>query len=75
MLYILMIILLHNMSKKRTICASVALAVAAVLCTAVAAYWVGKDVNGYGIVAECIMYSAGVAAVWACADDVLKGRE
>jgi hypothetical protein len=64
-----------NMSKKRTICAGIALAVAAVLCTAVAAYWVGKDVNSYGIVAECLIYSAGVAAIWACTDDVLKGRE
>ena len=64
-----------NMSKKRIICAGIALAVAAVLCAIVAAYWIGKDVNGYGIVAECVMYSAGVAAVWACADDVLKGHE
>lgn len=64
-----------NMSKKRTICAGVALAIAALLCAIVAAYWMGKDVNGYGIVAECVMYSAGIAAIWACADDVLKGRE
>lgn len=63
------------MKKSRILCACIALAVAAVLCAIVAAYWVSKDVNGYGIVAECVMYSAGVAAVWACTDDVLKGRE
>lgn len=63
------------MKKSRILCAVVALIVAVALCTYVGVCWANKEVSCYGIVAECIIYSAGVAAIWACTDDVLKGSE
>lgn len=63
------------MKKSRILCACIALAVAAALCIYVGVCWASKEVSCYGIVAECLIYSAGIAAIWACTDDVLKGRD